>query len=339
MAIKIGINGYERIGRIVLRQALAMPEEFQVCAINYRDVDLDYMAYMMRYDSTFGRYSGTVRAVDNGLLFDEKYFVPVFTGSSAEDLPWGKCGAEYIVESTGAYKTYEKSKAHLDAGAKKVVITAPAKDDSPTFVVGVNHNDYTKDMDVVSNASCTTNCLAPLVKVVNDNFGIVEGLMSTIHSSTSKQKVVDCRSKKGWRIGRSVYNNIIPSTTGAAKACGLVIPEMKGKLTGMSFRIPTPDVSIVDLTVLLNTKTDYETICKTIKEACETTMKGVMSYCDEDVVSADFVGSTYTSNFDAKAGMMINDNFVKLLSWYDNEWGYSTKILELIKHMHSVDNA
>ena len=333
MAIKIGINGYGRIGRIVLRQALAMPEEFQVCAINYRDVDLDYMAYMMRYDSTFGRYSGTVRAVDNGLLFDEKYFVPVFTGSSAEDLPWGKCGAEYIVESTGAYKTYEKSKAHLDAGAKKVVITAPAKDDSPTFVVGVNHNDYTKDMDVVSNASCTTNCLAPLVKVVNDNFGIVEGLMSTIHSSTSKQKVVDCRSKKGWRIGRSVYNNIIPSTTGAAKACGLVIPEMKGKLTGMSFRVPTLDVSVVDLTVTLEKPTTYDEIKAAVKKASEGQLKGILGYTEEDVVSSDFIGEVCTSVFDAKAGIMLNPTFVKLVAWYDNEWGYSNKVVDLMRHI------
>ena len=338
MAIKNGINGFGRIGRAVLRQALAIPEEFQVCAVNYRNVDLDYMAYMMRYDSTFGRYPGTVEVVDNGLLFDGTKFVPVFTGSTAEDLPWGQTGAEYIVESTGAYKTAEKSQAHLDAGAKKIVITAPAKDSSPTFVVGVNENDYTKDMNVVSNASCTTNCLAPLVKVVNDEFGIIEGLMSTIHASTSKQKVVDCRAKNDWRTGRSVYGNIIPSTTGAAKACGLVIPEMKGKLTGMSFRIPAADVSIVDLTVKLAKKVEYSEICAAIKKACETTMKGVMSYTEDPVVSADFVGSPYTSNFDATAGMMINNDFVKLLAWYDNEWGYSRKILELIQHMYSVDN-
>ena len=336
MAIKIGINGFGRIGRACLRQALAIPEVFDVCAINYRNVDLDYMAYMMRYDSTFGRYEGDIRAAENGLMFDGK-FVPVFTGTDGSDLPWGETGAEYIIESTGAFKTAEKSQAHLDAGAKKVIITAPAKDSSPTFVVGVNLDKYTKDMNVVSNASCTTNCLAPLVKVVNDAFGIEEGLMSTIHASTSKQKTVDCRSKKDWRIGRSVYGNIIPSTTGAAKACGLVIPEMKGKLTGMSFRIPAADVSIVDLTVRLSKPTTYDEICAVIKKATETTMKGVMSYTEDAVVSADFIGSPYTSNFDASAGMMINDGFVKLLAWYDNEWGYSRKILELIQHMYSVD--
>jgi len=340
MAIQLGINGFGRIGRIVLRQALENPELYKVCAINYRNVDLDYMAYMVRYDSTFGRFPGEVKAAEGGLQFGDT-FIPVFTGSTGEDLPWGKTGAEYIVESTGAYKTAEKAQAHLDAGAKKVVITAPAKDSSPTFVVGVNHLDYTADMNVVSNASCTTNCLAPLVKVINDEFGIEEGLMSTIHASTSKQKTVDCRAKnakKDWRTGRSVYGNIIPSTTGAAKACGLVIPEMQGKLTGMSFRIPTADVSLVDMTVRLCTATDYPTICAAVKKAAETTMKGVLSYTEDQVVSADFIGSYHTCNFDASAGMMINDKFVKLLAWYDNEWGYSAKILELIKHMYSVDN-
>ncbi|KAF5028532.1 Glyceraldehyde-3-phosphate dehydrogenase A [anaerobic digester metagenome] len=246
-------------------------------------------------------------------------------------------GAEYIVESTGAYVTAEKSAAHLAAGAKKVVITAPAKDNSPTFVMGVNHNDYTSDMTVVSNASCTTNCLAPLVKVVNDEFGIIQGLMSTIHSATAKQKVVDARSMKDWRTGRSVFGNIIPSTTGAAKACGLVIPKVKGKLTGMSFRIPAADVSVIDLTARLEKSTTYDEVCAAVKKATETTMKGIMAYYDEQVVSLDFLGDTHTCNFDASSGIMIDDNFIKLLAWYDNEWGYSNKVLMLIEHMAAVD--
>lgn len=336
MAIKIGINGFGRIGRLALRQALEMPDQFEVRAINYRNVDLDHMVYMMRYDSTFGRYDKKISARDHGLQFDD-VFIPVFEGDSAETLPWGKTGAEYIIESTGAYKTYERCKLHLDAGAKKAVITAPAKDKSPMFVMGVNHNAYRSDMDVVSNASCTTNCLAPLVKVVNDKFGIIQGLMTTVHSATSKQKSVDARYAKDWRIGRSVFNNIIPSSTGAAKACGIVIPELAGKLTGMSLRIPTPDVSVVDLTARLATPTTYEAICAAIKEAADTTMKGIIDYCDDAVVSTDFIGSNYTCNFDAKSGMMIGDDFVKLLAWYDNEWGYARKVLELIAHMYEVD--
>ena len=296
MAIKIGINGFGRIGRIALRQALEIPEQFEVCAINYRNVDLEHMVYMMRYDSTFGRYGKKIIAKDNGLQFDD-IFVPVFEGDSADTLPWGKTGAEYIVESTGAYKTYDRCKLHLDAGAKKVVITAPAKDKSPMFVMGVNNTDYRSDMDVVSNASCTTNCLAPLVKVINDKFGIIQGLMTTVHSATSKQKSVDARYAKDWRIGRAVFNNIIPSSTGAAKACGIVIPELAGKLTGMSLRIPTPDVSVVDLTARLATPTTYEAICAAVKEAAETNMKGIIDYCADDVVSTDFIGSDINSFF------------------------------------------
>ncbi|MFV0496842.1 MAG: type I glyceraldehyde-3-phosphate dehydrogenase [Candidatus Fimivivens sp.] len=336
MAIKIGINGFGRIGRVVLRQALALPEQFEVCAVNYRNVDLEYMKYMMKYDSTFGRYPGVVEVYEKGLIFDGVK-VPIFSESDATQIPWGALGAAYIVESTGAYVTTEKASAHLAAGAKKVVITAPAKDSSPTFVMGVNHTDYTRDMTVVSNASCTTNCLAPLVKVVNDEFGLVQGLMSTIHAATAKQKVVDARSMKDWRTGRSIFGNIIPSTTGAAKACGLVIPEVKGKLTGMSFRIPAADVSVVDLTARLEKPATYDAICAAVKKASETTMKGVMAYYDEQVVSLDFLGDTHTCNFDASSGIMIDDDFVKLLAWYDNEWGYSNKVLMLIAHMATVD--
>jgi glyceraldehyde 3-phosphate dehydrogenase len=337
VAIQIGINGFGRIGRVVLRQAMKMPERFAVCGLNYRNVDLDYMVYMMKYDSTFGRYPGRVEKYEKGLVFDGVR-VPVLDEADARRVPWGDLGAAYIVESTGAYVTAEKAQAHLDAGAKKVVITAPAKDSSPTFVMGVNHLDYTSDMNVVSNASCTTNCLAPLVKIVNDEYGIVQGLMSTIHAATAKQKVVDCRSMKDWRTGRSVFNNIIPSTTGAAKACGLVIPEMKGKLTGMSFRVPTADVSVIDLTARLRKPATYEQVCQTVKRASETTMRDIVAYYDEDVVSADFIGDTYTCNFDAKSGIMIDDDFIKLLAWYDNEWGYSNKVLMLIEHMNRIDN-
>lgn len=336
MAVKIGINGFGRIGRVVLRQALEMPDRFEVCAINYRNVDLEYMKYMMKYDSTFGRFPGTVEVYEKGLCFNGVK-IPVFNGADAAQVPWGDFGAEYIVESTGAYVTTEKASAHIAAGAKKVIITAPAKDSSPTFVMGVNHMDYTKDMDVVSNASCTTNCLAPLVKVVSDEFGIVQGLMSTIHAATAKQKVVDARSMKDWRTGRSVFGNIIPSTTGAAKACGLVIPEVKGKLTGMSFRIPAADVSVVDLTVRLGKPTTYDDVCAAVKKASETTMKDIIAYYDEQVVSLDFLGDTHTCNFDASSGIMIDDDFIKLLAWYDNEWGYSNKVLMLIEHMAKVD--
>ncbi len=336
MAVKLGINGFGRIGRVVLRQALAMPERFEVCAVNYRNVDLEYMKYMMKYDSTFGRYPGTVEVYEKGLCFNGVQ-VPVFSEADAANVPWGAVGAEYIVESTGAYVTAEKSAAHLSAGAKKVVITAPAKDNAPTFVMGVNHTSYTSDMTVVSNASCTTNCLAPLVKVVHDEFGIIQGLMSTIHSATAKQKVVDARSMKDWRTGRSVFGNIIPSTTGAAKACGLVIPEVKGKLTGMSFRIPAADVSVVDLTVRVQKSTTYDEVCAAVKKATETHMKGIMAYYDEQVVSLDFLGDTHTCNFDASSGIMIDDNFIKLLAWYDNEWGYSNKVLMLAEHMAAVD--
>lgn len=337
MAIKVGINGFGRIGRLVFRAAVAQPETYDVVGINDPFIDLDYMVYMIKYDSMHGKFNGTVEVKDNKLVVNGKA-ISVYASMNPEEIPWKECGAEYIVESTGVFTAHEKAALHLKAGAKKVVISAPAKDkETPTFVMGVNDDKYTKDMTVVSNASCTTNCLAPLTKVINDNFGIVEGLMTTVHSTTATQKTVDGPSKKDWRGGRAASGNIIPSSTGAAKACALVIPEVKGKLTGMSFRVPTLDVSVVDLTVKLAKPTTYEEICKKIKEASEGPMKGILGYTDEMVVSSDFLGDPRTSIFDEKAGIMLNDTFVKLVSWYDNEWGYSNKVLMLIKHMAEVD--
>ena len=337
MAIKIGINGFGRIGRLVFRAAVAQPEKFEIVGINDPFVDLDYMVYMTKYDSVHGHFKGEIEAKDGKLIVNGKE-IAVFACKDPSEIAWSSCGAEYIVESTGVFTTTEKASAHLKGGAKKVVISAPAKDkETPTFVMGVNNNEYTKDMVVVSNASCTTNCLAPLVKVVNDNFGIVEGLMSTVHATTATQKTVDGPSAKDWRGGRAAAGNIIPSSTGAAKACALVIPEMKGKLTGMAFRVPTLDVSVVDLTVKLAKPTTYEEICAKIKEASENELKGILGYTEDMVVSSDFIGDTRTSIFDAKAGIMLNDTFVKLVSWYDNEMGYSNKVLDLIAHMSAVD--
>ncbi|WP_324822348.1 type I glyceraldehyde-3-phosphate dehydrogenase [Sinanaerobacter sp. ZZT-01] len=336
MAIKVGINGFGRIGRVVFRAAMN-EEDIDICGINVRNADLDYMVYMIKYDTIFGRFQGTLDTYEKGIVVNGKK-IPVYSESDAASIPWSDCGAEYIVEATGAYVTTEAASKHLVGGAKKVVISAPAKDkDTPTFVMGVNHMDYTRDMKVVSNASCTTNCLAPLAKVIEDNFGIEQGLMSTIHAATAKQKVVDCRSLKDWRTGRSVFGNIIPSSTGAAKAVGLVIPSLKGKLTGISYRIPTADVSVVDLNVMLKKPTNYEEICKVLKEASETSMKGILEYVDDEVVSSDFIGDSHTSIFDAREGIMLNDRFFKLIAFYDNEWGYSSKILMLIQHMASVD--
>ena len=330
MSIKVGINGFGRIGRLVFRAAVAQPETFEIVGINDPFIDLDYMVYMVKYD--------TVKA-ENGKLVVNGKEISVFAEKEPSQIPWGAVEAEYVVESTGVFCTTEKASAHIQAGAKKVVISAPAKDkETPTFVCGVNLDTYTKDMKVVSNASCTTNCLAPLTKVINDKFGIVEGLMTTVHSTTATQKTVDGPSKKDWRGGRAAAGNIIPSSTGAAKACALVIPSVKGKLTGMSMRVPTLDVSVVDLTVSLATKTTYEEICKAIKEASEGELKGILGYTDEAVVSSDFLGDPHTSIFDEKAGIMLNDHFVKLVSWYDNEWGYSNKVLDLIKHMYKVDH-
>ena len=338
MAIKFGINGFGRIGRLVLRAAVSQPETFEVVGINDPFIDLDYMVYMIKYDTIHGRFDGCVKA-ENGKLVVNGKEINVYASKDPAEIPWGKIEAEYVVESTGVFCTTEKASAHIKGGAKKVVISAPAKDkDTPTFVCGVNLEKYTKDMTVVSNASCTTNCLAPLTKVINDKFGIVEGLMTTVHSTTNTQKTVDAPSSKDWRGGRAAAGNIIPSSTGAAKACALVIPEVKGKLTGMAFRVPTLDVSVVDLTCRLEKSTTYEEICQAVKDASENEMKGILGYTEDAVVSSDFYTDSRTSIFDAKAGIMLNENFVKLVSWYDNEWGYSNKVLDLIQHMSKVDH-
>ena len=333
--IKIGINGFGRIGRLVFRAAAAQPEKFEIVAINDPFIDPEYMAYMAKYDTAHGKFDGELSARD-GKLVVNGHEVIVHGFKNPEEIPWGEDGVEYVIEATGVFKGVEDCQAHLKAGARKVVITAPSKD-APMFVMGVNNKTYSSDMTVVSNASCTTNCLAPLAKVINDNFGIKDGLMTTVHAVTATQKTVDGPSKKDWRGGRASCGNIIPSSTGAAKACALVIPELKGKLTGMSFRVPTLDVSVVDLTCSLAKPTTYEEICKAVKAACEGEMKGIMDYTDEDVVSSDFYSDPHTSIFDAKAGIMLNDHFVKLVSWYDNEWGYSNKLLDLIGHMAEVD--
>ena len=337
MSIKIGINGFGRIGRLVFRAAVAQPEIFEIVGINDPFIDVDYMVYMTKYDTMHGHFDGDIKSEDGKLVVNGKK-VKVYAEKDPSQIPWGKIDAEYVVESTGVFCTTEKASAHIKAGAKKVVISAPAKDETPTFVCGVNLNTYTKDMTVVSNASCTTNCLAPLTKVINDKFGIVEGLMTTVHSTTATQKTVDGPSSKDWRGGRAAAGNIIPSSTGAAKACALVIPAVKGKLTGMSMRVPTLDVSVVDLTVSLATPTTYEAICAAVKEASENEMKGILGYTEDAVVSSDFLGDPRTSIFDKDAGIMLNDHFVKLISWYDNEWGYSNKVLDLIKHMNIVDH-
>lgn len=337
MAIKIGVSGFGRISRVVIRAAMDMPD-IEIAGINVRNADKEYMVYMLKYDTVFGRFPKELGIYDDGLVIDGKK-VPVYSESDASNIPWGECGAEYIVEGTGAYNTTEKAMVHINQGAKKVVITAPAKDkETPTFVMGVNHESYTADMKIVSNASCTTNCLAPMCKVIEDNWGIEQGLMSTIHAATAKQKVVDARSMKDWRTGRSSFGNIIPSTTGAAKAVGLVVPSLAGKMTGISYRVPTNDVSVVDLNVQLKKPASYEEICAKMKEASETHMKGVLEYVDDEVVSSDFIGDANTSIFDAREGIQLNDRFFKLIAFYDNEYGYSNKVLELIRHMYSVDH-
>ena len=332
--VKIGINGFGRIGRLVLRASFDK-EGAQVVAINDPFIDLDYMVYMLKYDSAQGMFKGEVSIKDDKLVVNGNE-ITVFNCMNPEEIDWKSAGAEYIVESTGVFTTTEKASAHFKGGAKKVVISAPSAD-APMFVMGVNNDKYTKDMNVVSNASCTTNCLAPLTKVINDNFGIIEGLMTTVHSTTATQKTVDGPSKKDWRGGRAASANIIPSSTGAAKAVGKVIPEMKGKLTGMAFRVPTIDVSVVDLTCRLEKPATYEEIKAVVKKASENELKGILSYT-RNFVSSDFLGNPHTSIFDAKAGIALNDNFVKLVSWYDNEWGYSNKVVELILHMAKVDN-
>ncbi len=338
MSIKVGINGFGRIGRLVFRAAVAQPDTFEIVGINDPFIGLDYMVYMVKYDSIHGHFDGEVKVEDGKLVVNGRK-INVFAEKDPSQIPWGNVGAEYVVESTGVFATTEKASAHIKAGAKKVVISAPAKDkETPTFVCGVNLDTYTKDMTVVSNASCTTNCLAPLTKVINDKFGIVEGLMTTVHSTTATQKTVDGPSMKDWRGGRAASGNIIPSSTGAAKACALVIPSVKGKLTGMSMRVPTLDGSVVDLTCRLEKGTTYDEICKAVKEASEGEMKGILAYTEDAIVSSDILGDPHTSIFDATAGIMLNDHFVKLISWYDNEWGYSNKVLDLIKHMNKVDH-
>ena len=333
--VKIGINGFGRIGRLVFRASLGR-DDLQVVAINDPFIDLDYMVYMLKYDTIHGRFNGDVCA-KNGKLVVNGREISVHECKDPSEIPWGKDGADYVADATGIFHSKDKAQAHIDAGAKKVIYTGPSKDDTPMFVCGVNHDKYTKDMNFVSNASCTTNCLAPLAKVINDKFGIVEGLMSTIHATTATQLTVDGASKKDWRGGRAAAGNIIPSSTGAAKAVGKVIPELNGKLTGMAFRVPTLNVSVVDLTCRLEKAASLDEIKAAVKAAADGELKGILGYTDECVVSSDFIGESLTSVFDADASISLNSNFVKLVSWYDNEWGYSCKVLDLIAHMAKVD--
>jgi len=331
--MKIGINGFGRIGRLAFRAAIER-SDIEVVGINDL-VEPDYMAYMLKYDSTHGPFKGTI-AVEGGHLVVNGKTIRVTAEKDPANLKWGEVGAEVIIESTGLFLTQETAQKHIDAGAKKVVMSAPAKDDTPTFVMGVNNKLLTSSHTIVSNASCTTNCLAPIAKVLNDSFGIEEGLMSTVHAVTATQKTVDSPSAKDWRGGRGAYQNIIPSSTGAAKAVTLVIPELKGKLTGMSFRVPVADVSVVDLTVRLKKGATYEDIKAAMKTASEGDLKGILGYTEDDVVSEDFKGDARTSIFDAKAGIALNDNFVKVVSWYDNEWGYSNKLIDLVQEIGKV---
>jgi len=332
--IKVGINGFGRIGRLVFRSAIANHPNIQIVGINDL-IDVEYMAYMLKYDSTHGIFKGDVK-VENGHLVVNGQHIRVSAEKDPSNLKWNEIEADYAVDSTGLFLDKEKAGGHIKAGAKRVVISAPAKDDTPTFVMGVNHKIYTADQTIVSNASCTTNCLAPLAKVLNDKWGIEEGLMTTVHAVTATQKTVDGPSAKDWRGGRGAYQNIIPSSTGAAKAVGLVIPELKGKLTGMSFRVPVADVSVVDLTARLKTDATFEEIKAEYKRASENELKGIVGYTEDDVVSSDFLGDARTSIFDAGAGIQLSPRFVKLVSWYDNEWGYSNKLVDLIEHMDTV---
>ncbi|KAG2214116.1 hypothetical protein INT46_001850 [Mucor plumbeus] len=336
MVTQVGINGFGRIGRIVLRASLSNPE-VQVVAINDPFIPLEYMVYMFKYDSVHGRFQGTVEAKDGKLVVNGKE-ISVFSERDPAQIQWGSVDASYVVESTGVFTSIEAASAHLQGGAKKVIISAPSGD-APMFVCGVNLEKYTSDLKVISNASCTTNCLAPLAKVINDNFGIVEGLMTTVHATTATQKTVDGPSNKDWRGGRGAGANIIPSSTGAAKAVGKVIPELNGKLTGMAFRVPTPDVSVVDLTVRLEKGASYEEIKAVIKKASENELKGILGFTNDAVVSQDFVGAVESSIFDAAAGIALNDNFVKLVSWYDNEFGYSNRVIDLLAYAAKVDAA
>ncbi len=335
MNIKLGINGFGRIGRLVMRASLER-ENVDVVAVNDPFIDLEYMKYMLTYDTVHGKLNADIK-IENGNLVVDGKTIKVFNFKDPNDIPWAEAGVEYVVESSGVFTTTEKASAHFTGGAKKVIISAPSAD-AKMFVMGVNQDEYTSDMKVVSNASCTTNCLAPLAKVINDNFGIKEGLMTTVHSTTATQKTVDGPSNKDWRGGRAAAGNIIPSSTGAAKAVGKVIPELNGKLTGMSFRVPTLDVSVVDLTCTLNKPASYEQIVEAVKNACNNELKGIMDWTDEALVSSDFIHNPHTSIFDVKAGIALSDTFVKLVSWYDNEWGYSNKVVDLVSHMYEVDN-
>ena len=334
MSVKIGINGFGRIGKLAFQAALEKGD-VEIVAINDPFITADYMAYMVKYDTMHGRFNGDIKGEENILTINGEE-IKVYNEMDPHNIPWGELNVDYVLECSGVFTTMEKAGAHLDAGAKKVVISAPSKD-APMFVMGVNHETYDPSMNIVSNASCTTNCLAPLAKVINDKFGITEGLMTTVHSTTATQKTVDGASKKDWRGGRAAAGNIIPSSTGAAKAVGKVIPSLNGKLTGMSFRVPTLDVSVVDLTCNLAKPTSYEEICKAMKEASEGDMKGIIEYVDEDVVSSDFLNDIHTSIFDAKAGIQLTDTFVKLVAWYDNEWGYAHKLVDLACYMATKD--
>ena len=326
MSVKIGINGFGRIGKLTFQAALEKGE-VEVVSVNDPFVAADYMAYMLKYDTIHGKFQGEVRAEEGKLIVNGKE-IKVYNEMDPKNIPWGADGVEYVLECSGVFTTLEKAQAHIDAGAKKVIISAPSKD-APMFVMGVNNDKYDPSMNIISNASCTTNCLAPLAKVINDNFGIKDGLMTTVHSITATQKTVDSSSKKDWRGGRAASYNIIPSSTGAAKAVGKVIPELNGKLTGMAFRVPTADVSVVDLTCNLAKPATYEEICAAVKKASENEMKGILEYVDAPVVSSDLIHDSHTSIFDAQAGIALTDTFVKLVAWYDNEWGYSNKLVDL----------
>lgn len=335
MSVKVGINGFGRIGSLAFSASLNK-ENVEVTAINDPFIDVDYMVYMIKHDTIHGRFDGDVYSKDGQLVVNGKE-IKVYNEKEPSQISWNETGVEYVFECSGVFTTVETASAHIQGGAKKVIISAPSKD-APMFVMGVNNNKYTSDMEIVSNASCTTNCLAPLAKVINDKFGIKDGLMTTVHSVTATQKTVDGASKKDWRGGRAASYNIIPSTTGAAKAVGEVIPELKGKLTGMAFRVPTLNVSVVDLTCNLEKPAKYEEICAAIKEASEGELKGILGYTDELLVSSDFIHDERTSIFDEKAGIALTDTFVKLVAWYDNEWGYSNKLLDLAEYMYNVDN-
>ena len=337
MSIRIGINGFGRIGRLVFRAGIVR-DDVEIVAVNAPDKTPEQLAYATKYDSVHGRFNGTVEVVDGNLVVNGKN-VKLLNSRDPSQLPWGELGVDYVLECTGKFLTKEAAQPHLDAGAKVVVLSGPSKDDTPMFVCGVNLDKYDPSMTVVSNASCTTNCLAPLAKVINDKFGIIEGLMTTVHADTATQQVVDGFSKKNWRLSRGVHGNIIPTSTGAAKAVGKVIPALQGKLTGTSMRIPSADVSIVDLTCRLEKAATYEEICAAVKAAAEGPMAGVVEYVDDEVVSSDFITDPHTSIFDAKAGLALNDHFVKLMAWYDNEWGFSNKMLDLTRHIDSVRKA